>query len=411
VVLFLLAFPAVPWAMAASVGDMPAGTGSTTHTTGSVNPTLSSSATTTNASTCLDRPGRPLVSNTTRVTLVQPIFTATPYSQYIYGSFYAFYKKHVNDAPGANITTDLKLLNTSVASGMGFKGGWGHSFPLYSFMTSKGARNCGIILGQNLKVISDINVTQGALFNPKNGSANFDVLVYGFAEYVSKPEYDQLVKFVAGGGRLIVMGGDAFQVHVYYNPKDHYETYVLGHGYAYNNKTAWRTVPLVLGFDLERFTGGVDCCFRLGSYSGALLNKGNTVGAALAAVYGNIVFKSYTPHEEDSVRNFSYTSIIGVFRNSSGTVVASYVHRYGKGYVVCFCVFADDVILADPSVQYLAVLAVSTPAAELMGSISPTPIPLGNNVINIDIAVIFAAVVVATAWVGVYLVGRRRGRS
>jgi hypothetical protein len=397
----------VPWTKAASGGNQPSLTVPPLQNNVSANSTLTFNATSTKVSTCLDKPGQPLVSPSTRIALVQPIFTATPYSQYIYGSFYAFYKKHGTDPAGANITADLKLLNTSISSGMGFNNGWGHSLPLYTFMKSQGAQNCGIVLGKNLKLVSDINVTQGALFNPKNGTANFDVVVYGFAEYLTGQEYNQLVKFVAGGGRLLIMGGDAFQVRVIYNPKNHYETYVLGHGFAFNNKTAWRTVPLVLGFDLARFTAGVDCCFRLGTYSGAVLNKSNTVGAAIASVYGGTAFKSYTPHEEDSIRNFTQTSIIGVFRNSSGTLVASYVHRYGKGYVVCFCVFADDVILADKSVQYFAVQAISTPAAELMGS--PPVSPLSSGSINTLIAAIFAVAVLATVSVVFYVVGRRRG--
>jgi len=398
VALFLLAFPVVPWASVASGGsqtsaiDPPQQTG------------LTLGSTTTQASTCLDGSGQPLVSPSTRVALVQPIFTATPYSQYIFGSFYDFYSKYLSVKPGVNITTDLNLLNTSVASGLRFNSGWGHSFPLYTFMKSHAAQNCGLGLGKNLKIVSDINVTQGALFS-QNGSANFDVAVYGFAEYVSQPEYNQLVKFVASGGRVVIMGGDAWQVKVYYNPKTKYETYVVGHGFGYNNKTAWRNS--LLGYDLARFTAGIDCCFRTGTYSGALLNKSNTIGAALARVYGDSAFKSYTPHEEDSIRNFTDTSIIGTFRNSSGTVVAAYVHRYGKGYVVCFCVFADDVILTDESVQYFAVLAISTPASELIGGVQVSPVQPSNLPFD---AISAVAVVATVAVVSVvfYLVGRRR---
>jgi len=358
---------------------------------------------TSGSSTCLARPGPPfIVSNSTRVALVKPIFTATPYSQYIYGSFYAFYKKHA--ASVGNITTDLNLLNTTVTSGMNFNFGWGHSYPLYTFMKSTAARNCGLVFGKNLSLVSDINVTQGALF-AQNGSARFDVVVYGFAEYLTPAEYAQLMKFVAQGGRLLIMGGDSFQVRVHYNPKNGYETYMVGHGFTYNNKTAWTSSPHILNPVLTRFIGAVDCCFRSGTYGGATLNLTNSLGSALGSTFGNVVFKSYTPHEEDSVSNLSHTSIIGVFRNSSGTLVAAFAHEYGKGAVICMCVFADDVILTDQSVQYFAMLAIGTPTSKLITSVAPSPGPR-----NLLIEGVFAVAVISTISVAFYLAGRKRGR-
>lgn len=396
VALFLLVFPVVPWAGAASGGNQtsevipPATTATSTNT----------STNTTQVSSCLSKTGQFMVSPRTRVAVVEPIFTATPYSQYIYGSFYAFYKNHAKAV--GNITTDLKLLNTSVLSGTHFNFGWGHSYPLYQFLTSKGAQNCGLVLGKNLRVVNDINVSQGALF-ARNGSANFVVVVYGFAEYVSQPEYSQLVKFVASGGRLVIMGGDSFQVRVDYNPRNGYETYVLGHGFAYNNKTAWRTVPLRLGFNLTRFIGATDCCFRLGTFSGAKVNQSNVIGAGLSSVFGDTVFKSYAPHEEDSVQNFSHTSVIAMFRNSSGTLVASFVHQYRKGVVICMCVFADDVISTDQSVQYFAMLAIGTPASDLISGAHVSQ--LGPNVL-LEVSV--SAAVVAAVFIVFFLAGRRR---
>jgi hypothetical protein len=199
------------------------------------------------------------------------------------------------------------------------------------------------------------------------------------------------------------MGGDAFQVHVYYNPKTKFETYVLGHGFAYNNKTAWRTVPVILGFDLTRFTAGIDCCFRSGTYTGAKVNTSNPIGAGLASVFGNVVMKSYTPHEEDSVRNFSHTSIIGVFRNTSGTLVASYVHQYKKGFVICLCVFGDDIITGDESAQYFAILAIGTPTSSYLPGSGTTPTTY-SPVVALA-AVIGAVAAVATV---MFVVAHRR---
>ena len=110
------------------------------------------------------------------VAVVKPIFTSTPYSQYPYGSFYAFFKKY--DGAVGNITSNLDWLNTSVTSGMKYNSGWGHTLPLYLFLTSAAARNCGLVLGKNLHVITDIDVANGALFRP-DGSRRFNAIIVG----------------------------------------------------------------------------------------------------------------------------------------------------------------------------------------------------------------------------------------
>jgi hypothetical protein len=400
VALFLLAFPVVPWAKAVSEGNQTSVIVTPVHTNVSTN-----SAST--ASTCLDGSGQPVVPSTTRIAVIQPIFTATPYSQYIYGSFYAFYSKHASANLGANITTDLKLLNTSIASGIGFNFGWGHSYPLYSFLKSKQAQNCGVMMGKNAAVVSDINVTDGELFNA-NGSAKYDVAVVGFAEYVSLQEYNQLKQFVASGGRLLIMGGDGLQVQVKYNPTTGFETYVIGHGFAYNGKTAWRTDPATYrkgAFDNTLWIGAYDCCFRNGSYSGALVNRSNVIGAPLAAAFGDTVFKQYVSHEDNAITNISHTSVVAMFRKTPSFGVAAFVHQYRKGAVICLCVFGDDIISTDQSLQYFAILAIGTPLSALS---SVPPVSQASTSILIRVLVVVAAM--AAVAVVLFLVGRRRGR-
>src|SRR5438445_5836874 len=91
-----------------------------------------------------------------RVAVVEPLFTSTPYSQYASGSFYAFYAK--NQGVSTNVTTNLDLLSTDVSSGFGFREGWGLSYGFYKFLTSPAAINCGLVMGKNLQVLTDINV-------------------------------------------------------------------------------------------------------------------------------------------------------------------------------------------------------------------------------------------------------------
>ena len=304
------------------------------------------------------------VPSTLKIALIKPVFTATPYSQYAYGSFYAFYHKY--GGVKGNITTNLDWLNTSVSSGMGYNSGWGHSLGLYSFLTSQNAQRCGLNLGKNLFILSDINVSDGALFY-KNGSQKFDIVVVGFSEYATLNEYDAYKQFVASGGRLILMSADNFEVRVDYSHATNQESLLRGHGWLFNGKSAWHDPWNASSSDPWNpsnadeinWIGSTLCCFHRFNYKGAALNQSNPMGALLQRMFGPKVFTSYQSHEEDAIRNMSHTQIVATFINQSGTLVASYVHEYKKGTVVSFTAFGTDIVSYDKSVQYFLFLAMT----------------------------------------------------
>ncbi len=312
------------------------------------------------APTCLGGWVPPIIGPGLTVALVKPVLTAAPYSQYKFGSFYAFYSQY-GGAQG-NITTSLGLLSTPLSDALKFNGGWGASFSLYKFMDSTAARDCGLVIGRNVVVLSDVNVSSGELFTP-GGGAKFDVVVIGFAEYVTQDEYSQLQRFVASGGRLVIMGGDDFVVRVDYSPVTGNETYVVGHGFDFNGATAWRSPAEPFRANNTDWVGSNYCCFHEFTYSGASLNQSDSIGAALQRAFGPTVFREYISHEEASVTNSTMTSLIGTFVDSNGTVVAAYSHSYRRGTVVCMCVFADDIISTSASAQYFLVLAISPAGA------------------------------------------------
>ncbi|HEV2389201.1 MAG TPA: hypothetical protein VGS04_00605, partial [Nitrososphaerales archaeon] len=117
-----------------------------------------------------------------RIALIQPILTSTPYSQYPLGSFYAFYA--AEKGVTTNVTTNLNLLSTNVSSGYTYHGGWGHSYGEYQFFTSPTAVNCGLQVGKNVQILTDMDVANGGLFDPQNNAPRFDVVVLPFSEYV-----------------------------------------------------------------------------------------------------------------------------------------------------------------------------------------------------------------------------------
>ena len=310
--------------------------------------------------TCLDG-GKlgPTVSPNLTVAVVKPVFTSTPYSQYPYGSFYAFFKKY--DGAVGNITNNLDWLRTNVASGMSYNSGWGHTLPLYSFLASSAAKNCGIVLGRNLHVISDIDVANGALFGPDR-SRRFDAVMIGHQEYVTQREYDQLRLFVAAGGRLVAMSSNEFYAEVKFDPVTQVETFVTGHGgYSFNGHTAWYGSSVRPPWNTGLWFGSTYCCFHRFQYKGAIANPSTLIGQMLNEYYGGRMALGYSTHEENAVSNLSGTSIIATFLKRPGLTVASYAHGYGRGVVFCLCVFGEDLMSHDRATQYFLVASLTAP--------------------------------------------------
>lgn len=307
--------------------------------------------------TCLNNASMPsLVRSTARIALVKPVFTATPYSQYEGGSFYAFYHKYGNTK--GNITANLGWLNTSVSSGMRYNSGWGLSHTLYQFLSSQSAMRCGLVIGKNVIILSDINVTENGLFRP-NGSRIFDVAIVGFSEYVTLQEYLGYRNFVAKGGTLIIMDSDAFEVQVKYSPSNNFETLVKGHGWTFNGKSAWNGVFNPWQRNDTNWIGSTLCCFHKFVYNGAKVNNASTIGQLLLGKFHGNIFGSYKSHEENGVTNRTDTSIIAAFANTSSNLVAAYVHLYMHGSVICLCIFGDDIIANDQTAQYFLVQSVA----------------------------------------------------
>ena len=301
-----------------------------------------------------------------RVALIQPLLTATPYSLYNTGSFYAFYAKEVGVT--TNVTTNLDLLSTNVSYGSGFDQGWGLSHGMYIFFSSLVAASCGLVIGKNVQILTDMDVAGGALFDPQSHTAKFDVVVLPFSEYVEASEYAAYEDFVAGGGTLVMMA-HSLEYPVTYNATTNMETLVYAHNWAFNGKYAY---PIACGSNTyvascpwavnnTDWVGSNTCeasCFHTYKFNGSVVNLADPIGRALSNEFGGTVFKSYVEHEEDTVTNMSDTSIVSVFVNDSTNLIASYTHQFRRGTVVGFGFFGDDIIGTDPSAQYFMLLGI-----------------------------------------------------
>lgn len=288
-----------------------------------------------------------------RMALIKPVFTSTAYSD----AFYVFYTKYGTVPKNQNVTSDLNLLNVTLVDR------WGLSTALLDFLSSPQAGRCGVTLGKNLHILSDVNVTQGALFS-SDGSPKFNVVILGFSEYVSLQEYLAFEKFVATGGTLILTDAANFIVQVSYNPSSNHLALIAGHGWRFDGKSAWRYSPYEYWrTDNANWIGSDFCCFEpafskeRASTIHAIANTSNAMSIALREKFGEQIFSLYHPHEENAITN-STDSIIAYFPPISGHQVAAYAHGYKAGRVVSIGVFGTDTILLDPSVQYFLILSL-----------------------------------------------------
>jgi hypothetical protein len=81
-------------------------------------------------------------------------------------------------------------------------------------------------------------VTEGGLFN-QGGSSKFDVVVLGFTEYATSQEYYDYQRFVASGGRLVIMDASNFVAEVKYYPQTNHLALVRGHGWRFDGEKVW----------------------------------------------------------------------------------------------------------------------------------------------------------------------------
>jgi hypothetical protein len=214
-----------------------------------------------------------------------------------------------------------------------------------------------LIPESNIAMLTDADVDAGNIFTTKNKTNKYDILIIGHQEYVTQQEYDNLRRFVSGGGTMIILDGNIFYAEVKYNRNIDTITLVKGHTWAFNGRSAWKSVAERWKDETSQWAGSNYFCYDCG------------------IIFGNDPFE-YKQHEEQYITNpkdvilFNYgasaptpshykSSFKSSFVSSSSThllpasrggatdtkrIVATYELSYQKGKVIVLGIYADDII-------------------------------------------------------------------
>ena len=264
------------------------------------------------------------------IALVKPTFTAAAYDN----SFYTFYRIYSNVPAGTNVTTGLNLLSTKVTNKTTASVSSAYTM-IYllnnlNWLTPK----------SNITVLTDADVDGGSIFM-KNESNAYDVIILGHQEYVTQQEYDNLKRFVSNGGTMIILDGNVFYAEVKYCRNTQMITLAKGHGWAFNGKSAWKSIGERWADETSRWVGSNYLCYQC------------------VTRFAYDPFR-YTTHEEQYVTNprdiilLNYNaSLPKNYVSSVKHVVATYELNYQRGKVIALGIYSDDIIANGKFDRYL----------------------------------------------------------
>jgi hypothetical protein len=171
------------------------------------------------------------------------------------------------------------------------------------------------------------------VFYEKNSNTprEYDVIILGHQEYVTQKEYDNLMQFVRSGGTMIILDGNVFYAEVKYDRNTQTITLVKGHGWAFDGKSAWRSVSERWAKETSEWIGSNYLCY------------------SCEITFTNDPFE-YRHHEEQYITNphdiilLNYNASLSNHPIQMRPVIATYELNYQKGKVISLGIYSDDII-------------------------------------------------------------------
>jgi hypothetical protein len=269
-----------------------------------------------------------------RIALIVPVFTGAAYNH----AFYIFYNHYVGVPAGKNVTDHLNLLSTLVTNP---KSPHSVATDASAYAMRYLDKHLALLRPKNnVSVLTDINVDGGSIFLDNYKTTNrYDILIIGHQEYVTQQEYTNLKTFVANGGTMILLDGNVFYAQVGYDRSTQTMTLLKGHGWAFNGKSAWKSVRERWGNETSQWVGSNYLC------------------AVCKVTFANNPF-GYKHHEEQYITNANDTILLyynasvlslspNVVKNvtsAHANMIATYELNYKKGRVIGLGMYSDTII-------------------------------------------------------------------
>ena len=268
-----------------------------------------------------------------RIALIVPVFTGAAYNH----AFYIFYKHYASVPAAENVTQHLFLLSSLVTKPKIPESAIAASVYAMRYLD----KHLSLLTPKNnVSVLTDIDVDSGSIFmNNKNTTNRYDILILGHQEYVTQQEYTNLKTFVANGGTMVLLDGNVFYAQVGYDRSTQTITLLKGHGWAFNGKSAWKSVAERWRNETSQWIGSNSLCSRC------------------KITFANNPF-GYNHHEEQYITNVNDTIFLNynasvlnlnpkIVNNANSThanMIATYELSYKKGKVFGMGIYSDDII-------------------------------------------------------------------
>jgi hypothetical protein len=271
-----------------------------------------------------------------RIALIVPVFTGAAYNY----AFYIFYKHYASVRPGQNVTQHLSLLFSLLTKPKLPK------IPNYAAISASSYamryldKHLSLLTPKNnVSVLTDIDVDRGSIFMNNNTTNRYDILILGHQEYVTQEEYSNLKKFVANGGTMILLDGNVFYAQVGYDRSTQTITLIKGHGWAFNGKSAWKSVGERWRNETSQWVGSNSFC------------------TGCKITFANNPFNYYHREEQyitnpnDTIfLNYNASALspnLNIVKNATSAhanMIATYELSYEKGKVIGLGIYSDVVI-------------------------------------------------------------------
>src|SRR5215472_2202027 len=280
-----------------------------------------------------------------RIALIESTFTAAAYNN----SFYVFYQKYSHVSADNNITNDLNLLSSKVIK-----------YPTITPTTNVHSAFAMLSLLKNFKLISpdsnitvltDADVDNGSVFHNRGAERSvdtnnnaYDVIILGHQEYVTQQEYNYLKKFVSNGGTMLLLDGNVFYAQIKFDRNTSTVTLVKGHGWAFNGRSAWKSVAERWTKETSEWVGSNYLCYSC-----------DITFANDPWEYKHHEEQYITNHKDKILMNYN-ASLIHYPIPSLRPIIATYELNYQKGRVISLGIYSDDVITNESFDKYLGKL-------------------------------------------------------